>query len=82
MVKIKLTGIRDVDSAIAFTKMKFDKSEIEKISRNFTWHHMDDYNPVTGYCTMQLVDTQKHIDCYIHHGAVSLFEKLFNLKYK
>ena len=27
---------------------------------NYTWHHLDDFDPVTGECTMQLVRRDIH----------------------
>ena len=74
IVKIKLTGSRRMDD-----KLAYELSGIEK-NRNYTWHHLDDYDPMTNTCTMQLVDLEIHVKTYPHYGSVELVKQFFNLK--
>jgi hypothetical protein len=48
----------------------------------YTWHHMDDFNPATGECTMQLVKTDIHNLCKPHSGAVKQWENYTGNTYR
>ena len=74
IVKIKMTGKRRYDDKIAY-----ELSGIIK-NKNYTWHHLDDYDPITNTCTMQLVSKDIHIATIPHFGAVELIKKYFSLK--
>jgi len=76
IVKIKLTGIRRFDD-----KLAYELAGIKK-NKNYTWHHLDDYDPIFGTCTIQLVESKVHVACYPHYGAVSLIENFYKIKYK
>jgi len=73
IVRIKLTGSRKWDN-----KLAYELSGIKK-DKNYTWHHLDDYNPITNTCTMQLVEFDVHVKSYPHTGAVDIVKKFFNL---
>ena len=76
VVKIKLTpGNRSKDIRAAWKKTKFNKYELI----DYTWHHLDDFDPLTGECTMQLVERQIHEWCYPHVGAFAQFIKYLKL---
>ena len=47
----------------------------------YTWHHMDDFNPSTGKCTMQLVRTTEHQKCIPHTGGVKQWENFSGQSY-
>jgi len=47
-----------------------------------TWHHLDDFNLVTGECTMQLVKSDIHNLCKPHSGGVEQWEYYTGLTYK
>ncbi|WP_415060065.1 HNH endonuclease [Flavobacterium sp.] len=74
IVKIKLTGDRKLDDRLAY-----EISHIKK-NKDYSWHHLDDYDPITNTCTMQLVSRDKHIATIPHFGAVQLVKQFFNLK--
>lgn len=74
IVKVKLTGTRWFDD-----KLAYELSGIKK-NKNYTWHHLDDYDPITGTCTMQLVDLDIHVKTYPHYGSVELVKQFFNIK--
>lgn len=80
IVKIKLTGTRRFDDKLAYelAGIKIDVSILD----NYTWHHLDDFDPIFGTCTIQLVESKVHVACYPHYGAVSLIENFYKIKYK
>jgi hypothetical protein len=41
---------------------------------DYTWHHLDDFDPVTGECTMQLIKTSEHQKTLPHTGSVKQWE--------
>ena len=47
----------------------------------YTWHHLDDFNPNTGKCTMQLVKTTEHQKCVPHTGGVKQWENFSGKSY-
>lgn len=53
-----------------------------KAPKDYTWHHLDDFNPETGEATMQLVETRAHEATYPHAGSVSQYEKLHGVDYQ
>lgn len=69
---IKMTGSRKLDYNLAFEKAGISASE----ATEYTWHHLDDFDPDTGTCTMQLVKTDIH-NLIKHAGAVHQWELLF-----
>ena len=83
-IEIKLTGVDDLDFKSANIKSDILK-EIPK-DRNtpegYTWHHMDDYDPIKGTCTMQLVETKIHKLTATHTGGFGLLKRLFNVRRK
>lgn len=80
-IKIKLTGMDDLDFRAAYEAAGL-LDQIPKGKRKisgYTWHHMDDYNPITGECTMQLVETAIHAKTSTHIGGMGLLNKLFDV---
>ena len=76
-IKIKLTGVDSQDFKAA--------NEIAKLSKKpkrYTWHHMDDFDPITGECTMQLVKSSIHTLTYPHKGGAKIWTEIFNIVYK
>jgi len=82
IVKIKLKGNRNLDFEAAWKKAGFKEEEVVELDKLFTWHHLDDYNPVRGTSTLQLVKSQIHKKCTPHIGSVKQVEVYFNIKYK
>ncbi|MBC8884062.1 HNH endonuclease [Flavobacterium piscinae] len=74
IVKIKMTGSRRLDD-----KLAYELSGIKK-DKNYTWHHLDDYDPMTNTCSMQLVNLEIHVKTYPHFGSVELIKRFFNLE--
>jgi len=75
IVRIKLTGIRENDDKLAFelAGIKPDK----QIKNDFTWHHMNNFDPINGTCEMQLVDHDVHVACKPHYGSTALVDYFF-----
>jgi hypothetical protein len=76
IVKIILTGDRNLDKKLAYKLSGISPN------KNYTWHHLDDYDPITNTCTMQLVLKEIHEATYPHYGAVAIIEEFFSLIYK
>ncbi|CAL2079835.1 HNH endonuclease [Tenacibaculum sp. 190524A05c] len=86
-IKIKVTGVDSDDFRLCneavekfmpgFTK-KYVPNGKNKPNK-YTWHHMDDYDPITGECTMQLVKTKIHTKCFPHKGAPGIIELFFGI---
>lgn len=81
-IKIKLTGNTDFDFKQAYKKAGIDQSQIDKIEEEYTWHHLDDFDPTTRECTMQLVQKDAHRASYKHIGGAGMFKALINFLYK
>ncbi|WP_299132981.1 HNH endonuclease [uncultured Tenacibaculum sp.] len=76
-VKIKLTGVDAQDFKAANKKVS-----LKKKPSGYVWHHMDDYDPITGECTMQLVNKKLHEWSCPHKGGAGLWMDLFRIVYK
>lgn len=83
IVKIKLTGNDDQDFKMAFKNSGLTKEQIRAIedSKSWTWHHLDDYDPVTGECTMQLVDMLVHKKSCTHIGGAGMYKAYNGIGY-
>ncbi|MGJ8659857.1 MAG: HNH endonuclease, partial [Cellulophaga fucicola] len=82
VVKIKMSGKRkgtggDFDLANQAIGMKAEWG-IEA-PRGYVWHHMDDFNPNTGECTMQLVKSNAHtrVKGMAHSGSVAQYKAYY-----
>lgn len=81
IVRIKLTGAR------SGTNFDFHKANQAAnlpgttAPTGYTWHHLDDFDPVTGEATMQLVKTDVHNATLFHTGSVKQWENFNNLTY-
>lgn len=78
IVKIPMQGSRGRDFTQAYNESGIDRSVAEN---DYTWHHVDDFNPETGETTMQLVKTEAHEASLPHQGSVKQFEQEFGVKY-
>jgi len=79
IVEIQLQGSRARDFTEAFKQAGLKKSQVEAVGK-YTWHHLDDFDPLTGKGTMQLVKQSAHVASLPHVGSVSQFEKHFGLR--
>ncbi len=71
-IKIVLTGSREMDFQVAFKKAGI----LAEDAADYTWHHLDDFDPETGECTIQLVETAVH-KLFPHEGGVSMWKLFF-----
>jgi hypothetical protein len=76
-VKIQLTGSRTQDYLLAEAA-----SEIGETPDGYVWHHVDDYDPITGEATLQLVEEGAHVATTPHSGSVAQYEAANNVTYK
>lgn len=79
IVKIKMTGNRRWDDLLAFELSSIKATP--NLRKNYVWHHLDDFDPIKGTCTMQLVKKSAHKACNPHTGAANLFDTFFNFGY-
>ncbi len=77
IVKIPMQGSRGRD----FTQSFKAAGIARKDAKGYTWHHVDDFDPNTGYTTMQLVKREAHEATFPHGGSVSQYEKHFGVEY-
>jgi hypothetical protein len=80
-VRIKLTGKRKNtggDFHKANQEAGFPGTEAPS---GYTWHHLDDFDPVTGEGTFQLVKTSEHVKTFPHTGSVKQYENYHNTTY-
>ena len=82
IVKIKMTGSRTGDYKQAYDNLNIPKSLRKTSDADYTWHHLDNFNPKTSECTMQLVLYDAYKATYPHKGAVAQYEKYYNIQYK
>jgi hypothetical protein len=79
-VKIKMTGKyfgKGSDAAAANAS-----AGLKSTPKGMVWHHLDDFNPKTGECTMQLVTRKAHDATKNHTGSVKLYEITNSTNYK
>lgn len=76
-VTIKMQGSRGRDFTAAYKAAGISR----KAAAGYTWHHNDDFNPVTGTCTMQLVKADGRHKHEGHTGAVKQFQDSMGHKY-
>ena len=81
-VEITMTGdmakdFKAANEAAGFLNFGYKAPKLGEVQ--FTWHHLDDFNPVTGKVTVQLVDQSAHTKVVGmgHSGGVAQY-KTFN----
>jgi hypothetical protein len=80
IVTIEYTGSRRKDFGAANEASGLGTTQ--KPPADYTWHHLDDYDPVTNCGTMQCVSREAHEATYPHNGGVSQYEQATGKKYK
>lgn len=77
IVKIKLTGSRRADSDLANEEGKFTVTP-----HGYMWHHVDDFEPLTGEASLELLKKGAHWATIPHAGSVAYYEKHHGIKYR
>ena len=80
IVRIQYTGSRRQDFGAA--NQAANLGTTQKPPAGYTWHHLDDYDPLTNSGTMQLVKRTAHEATYPHNGGVRQYELATGTKYK
>ena len=79
-IRITMTGRRGGDFSNADQAMKRLFPTYTKPT-GYTWHHMDDFDPQTGTCTMQLVQSSAHQGTGVtgmqHSGSVAQWKSYY-----
>ncbi|WJE51146.1 WXG100 family type VII secretion target [Bacillus cereus] len=83
IVPIEMTGNRQKDFKVANERAGFPEAGRNPPHEDYTWHHFDDYDPVTNTCTMQLVQKDAHTATFPHKGSCAQYdeyhgEKIYN----
>lgn len=81
VVKIKLTGNDNIDFKMAFKKAGISDELSKTLKEDYVWHHMDDFDPITGECTMQLVKRNVHEASCPHIGGGGLYKAFMGIGY-
>jgi A nuclease of the HNH/ENDO VII superfamily with conserved WHH len=79
-VRIRYTGSRRQDFGAA--NRAAGLGETQRPPTGYTWHHLDDYDPISNTGTMQLVTTDAHEATYPHNGGVKQYQDATGRKYK
>ena len=66
---------------MAFKKAGISDEIAKKLDESYTWHHLDDFDPLTGECTMQLVDRKIHQISCPHIGGAGLYKAFMGIGY-
>jgi len=77
IVRIKLTGSRKNDSRLANKEGKFAETP-----EGYRWHHVDDFDPLSGEATLELVSEKSHNATLRHVGSVGQYAKHHGIPYK
>ncbi|MCO7184131.1 HNH endonuclease [Tenacibaculum sp. XPcli2-G] len=81
VVKIKLTGNDLIDFKMAFKKAGISDDLAKNLKEDYVWHHLDDFNPVTGECSMQLINRKVHEFSCPHIGGGGLYKAFMGIGY-
>jgi RHS repeat-associated protein len=82
IVTIEYTGSRRGDYKAANIAAGLEDWK-SKPPTGYTWHHLDDYDPVTNTGTMQLVQEGAHVANYPHNGGVDQYRQAHGMvKYR
>ena len=84
IVKVPMTGSRRNDFKLANEEAGL-KDHIPTgmdSPPDYTWHHLDDYDPVTNTSTLELVQRKAHKATIPHKGSVSQYEAHHDVEYK
>jgi RHS repeat-associated protein len=82
IVSIELQGSRSRDFTLAYKEAGFTPAEAAAAKKaGYTWHHVRDYDPVSGRSSMQLVLRTTHEASYPHAGSAEQFAKAHGVAY-
>lgn len=79
---IELQGSRYWDFKLANEAAGITGVKAGKAPTGYVWHHLDDFDPVTGTSSMQLIEEGAHKATYTHYGSVKQYEQYHDVKYK
>ena len=82
VVRIRMTGKRtgtNGDFHEANKAAGIDDVWGSKAPDDYVWHHLDDFDPITGECTMQLVRRDSHtgVTGMAHSGSVAQYKSYY-----
>ena len=71
IVSVEMTGNRGKDF-----KAANEAVGLTATPDGYVWHHVDDYDPVTGKCTIQLVMDEAHDASKVHSGSCAQYDAI------
>lgn len=74
-----MTGERDTEFTRAYKEAGISKSQMN--GKGCAWHHVYDFDSITGKTTMQLVTASAHEATLPHKGSASQFTEYFKVEY-
>ena len=75
-MKIKATGNRNKDF-----KLANESFGLSKTPKDYTWHHLDDFNVSTGELSLELVETDIHNLIKPHSGGCAQYDAIYGITY-
>ena len=63
-------------------KLANEIAGLQETPQNATWHHLDDYDVITGTMTLELVYTKYHEKTYPHSGGCAQYKAATGKEYK
>lgn len=87
IIDIPYTSRRESDFKLAYERMGFTPQQIAEAEELYVWHHLDNWDPVSGQGTMQLVLKSVHNsagygDALNHTGGVAMWKWFYLINYR
>ena len=77
VVSVPLTGSYNGDFKAANERAGLT----DYVPPGYVWHHVDDFNPVTGKATLELVERGAHNAVIPHRGSVAQYSEYYGVDY-
>ncbi len=81
-IKIKMSGKKSQDREMLFDNLGISKEKQKELLKKNSVFYLDDFDPDTGECTIQLVDRKAYDVVKNYAGAQAQYKANTNIKYK
>jgi YD repeat-containing protein len=84
IVEITMTGsrIKDFEAANRLANLLDRIPDSANAPKDYVWHHVDDFDPLTGRTTLELIRRDAHRAVIPHSGSVRQYEVYYRTTYK
>ncbi len=72
---IELQGSRYWDIKLSNEAAGITRVRAGEAPDGYVWHNLDDFDPVTGASSIQLIEKGAHKATYTHYGSVKQYEQ-------